>query len=173
MATKLRDQALAVSNLASLPHISVGGAIATATHGSGTAGGNLATAVAGLEIVTGSGERVYGDLPWDQLLDNFDDVFAGGYSVSVFTRFGDVAGQLWIKQRRDLDTAAPSVSGAPAAPIQRHLIDGLDPDNCTHQLGTAGPSLERLPTSPTCGRCRRKSDLGRGWAPVCGTGGTG
>ncbi len=48
----------AVHNLASLPHISVAGAVATATHGSGDAHGNLATAVAALEMVTASGEVV-------------------------------------------------------------------------------------------------------------------
>jgi xylitol oxidase len=46
----------ALHNLASLPHISVAGAIATATHGSGVHNGNLATAVAGLELVTPDGE---------------------------------------------------------------------------------------------------------------------
>ena len=46
----------AIHNLASLPHISVAGAIATATHGSGVGNGNLASAVAGLELVTGTGE---------------------------------------------------------------------------------------------------------------------
>ena len=48
----------ALHNLASLPHISVAGAIATATHGSGVHNGNLATAVSGLEIVTADGEMV-------------------------------------------------------------------------------------------------------------------
>jgi len=46
----------ALHNLASLPHISVAGAISTATHGSGIHNGNLATAVAGLELVTANGE---------------------------------------------------------------------------------------------------------------------
>jgi xylitol oxidase len=46
----------ALHNLASLPHISVAGACTTATHGSGEKNGNLATAVAGLELVTASGE---------------------------------------------------------------------------------------------------------------------
>ena len=46
----------ALSNLASLPHISVAGATATATHGSGIHNGNLATAVAALEFVTADGE---------------------------------------------------------------------------------------------------------------------
>ena len=50
------DEGLALHNLASLPHISVAGAVATATHGSGVGNGNLATAVAALELVTSSGE---------------------------------------------------------------------------------------------------------------------
>lgn len=45
----------ALHNAASLPHISVGGAIATGTHGSGVGNGNLATAVRALEIVTADG----------------------------------------------------------------------------------------------------------------------
>ena len=52
----LHAAGLALPNLASLPHISVAGACATATHGSGNLVGNLATAVAGLEIVQASGE---------------------------------------------------------------------------------------------------------------------
>jgi xylitol oxidase len=46
----------AIHNLASLPHISVAGACATATHGSGVKNGNLATAVVAIELVTASGE---------------------------------------------------------------------------------------------------------------------
>jgi alditol oxidase len=46
----------ALHNLASLPHISVAGAIATATHGSGLHNGNLATPVSGFEFVTADGE---------------------------------------------------------------------------------------------------------------------
>jgi len=54
----LRAEEVALHNLASLPHISVAGAVATATHGSGVTNGNLATAVAGLELVTSGGEIV-------------------------------------------------------------------------------------------------------------------
>lgn len=54
----LDDKGFALHNLASLPHISVGGACATATHGSGVTNGNLATAVRGLEIVTADGSVV-------------------------------------------------------------------------------------------------------------------
>jgi xylitol oxidase len=54
----LHSKGFALHNLASLPHISIAGAISTATHGSGEKNGNLATAVAALEIVTAAGEVV-------------------------------------------------------------------------------------------------------------------
>jgi xylitol oxidase len=47
----LEGQGLAIANLPSLPHISLGGAVATATHGSGDGLGMLATLVRGLEVV--------------------------------------------------------------------------------------------------------------------------
>lgn len=49
-------EGFALPNLASLPHISVAGACATATHGSGVRNGNLATSVVALELVNASGE---------------------------------------------------------------------------------------------------------------------
>ena len=52
----LTAQGFALHNLASLPHISVAGACATGTHGSGVTSGNLSTAVAAMEIVTANGE---------------------------------------------------------------------------------------------------------------------
>ena len=55
----LNDQGFALHNLASLPHISVAGAITTATHGSGVQNGNLATAVSALEIVLADGSVVH------------------------------------------------------------------------------------------------------------------
>jgi xylitol oxidase len=54
----LQDKGYALHNLASLPHISVAGSVATATHGSGVKNGNLATAVSGIEFVTAAGEVV-------------------------------------------------------------------------------------------------------------------
>lgn len=57
-AKELYDRGYALHNLASLPHISVAGACATATHGSGVTNGNLATRVAALELVNGQGEIV-------------------------------------------------------------------------------------------------------------------
>jgi xylitol oxidase len=54
----LEEAGFALHNMASLPHISVGGAVATGTHGSGDRSGNLATAVTALELVTSDGDIV-------------------------------------------------------------------------------------------------------------------
>ena len=58
VAARLDTEGFALRNLASLPHISVAGACATATHGSGAANQNLAAAVAGLTLVTAGGDVV-------------------------------------------------------------------------------------------------------------------
>jgi len=58
LAPYLDGQGYALHNLASLPHISIAGACATGTHGSGSNNGNLATAVSAMEIVTAEGQVV-------------------------------------------------------------------------------------------------------------------
>jgi xylitol oxidase len=58
LAVRLDARGFALRNLASLPHISVAGACATATHGSGAANQNLAAAVTGLDLVTADGDIV-------------------------------------------------------------------------------------------------------------------
>jgi alditol oxidase len=58
LARALDDQGWALANLASLPHISVAGAVATATHGSGDRNRVLSTSVVALDLVTSSGELV-------------------------------------------------------------------------------------------------------------------
>ncbi|TDE10155.1 D-arabinono-1,4-lactone oxidase [Jiangella asiatica] len=65
----LHEQGWALHNLGSLPHISVAGACATATHGSGDGNANLAAAVAALQLVTADGDLV--------TLRRGDDDFAG------------------------------------------------------------------------------------------------
>jgi diketogulonate reductase-like aldo/keto reductase len=56
LAELLRPEELALHNLASLPHISIAGAISTGTHGSGSRNANLATAVVELELMLDNGE---------------------------------------------------------------------------------------------------------------------
>ena len=49
---------LAMPNLGDIAYQSIAGAVATATHGTGAALGNLATTVVGMELVDGSGTRI-------------------------------------------------------------------------------------------------------------------
>ena len=56
VAEQLHRAGFALPNLASLPHISIAGACATGTHGSGDRNGGLATAVSGLRFVTADGD---------------------------------------------------------------------------------------------------------------------
>ena len=56
LATELHRQGWALASMASLPHISVAGAVATGTHGSGDRVGSLASAVAAVECVGADGE---------------------------------------------------------------------------------------------------------------------
>lgn len=58
LCPQLHAAGYGLPNLASLDHITVIGACMSATHGSGDALGNLATAVSGLEMVTGNGDLI-------------------------------------------------------------------------------------------------------------------
>lgn len=66
----LAPEDLALHNLASLAHLCVAGAVATATHGSGDTNGCLSTALVGVELMTADGElltRRRGDVDFDGL----------------------------------------------------------------------------------------------------------
>ena len=58
LAAELQSQGYALHNTGSLPHISVAGATATGTHGSGDRLGILATAVSAVELVRSDGSLV-------------------------------------------------------------------------------------------------------------------
>ncbi len=81
IALALQEQGLALENMASLPHISVGGAISTATHGSGDHARNLANAVRAIEFVTSNGDLV-GVRRGDEY---FDGVVVGLGAIGVVT----------------------------------------------------------------------------------------
>lgn len=94
----LSQWGVALSNLASLPHISVGGAVQTGTHGSGDNIGSLATQVSAVELITGAGEHLRlrrGD-------EDFDGAVVGLGALGVVTRLEldveetfDVAQTVW------------------------------------------------------------------------------
>lgn len=70
LAVFLQQKGYALQNLASLPHISIAGACATATHGSGNENGVLASSVVALDIVDGKGQT-------HQIKANDSDLFNG------------------------------------------------------------------------------------------------
>ena len=190
LAPYIDSRGFAVHNLASLPHISVVGACATATHGSGNKNGNLSTAVRAMEVVTADAEVltfsrqrlganffgtivglgalgvitkitldvqptfqmtqvVYENLSFSQLEHHLDDIFASGYSVSIFTDWQNHrATQVWVKRRVDQSSHADRGSdfyGAKPAVRNLHPLAGHSAENCTEQMGVPGPWYERLP----------------------------
>ncbi|MFD7706567.1 FAD-binding protein [Streptomyces sp. NPDC059786] len=55
LARRVHERGLALPNMASLPHISVAGSVATGTHGSGVTNGSLASVVREVELITADG----------------------------------------------------------------------------------------------------------------------
>lgn len=178
LGARLEEHGLAIANLPSLPHISLGGAVATATHGSGDGNRMLATFVRGLEVVGPDGAIVrydgdalagavmsygalgvvtritvavqpafrvrqdaFGAMPWSTIEDRLDEIFAAGYSVSLFTRWTEGARGGLVKS---LDAAGRpgEFFGAPGTPIDPAEIQAAT----THTtIGDFGPSWDRLP----------------------------
>lgn len=81
LAAYLQSEGYALHNLASLPHISVAGACLTATHGSGSSNGNLATAVVALAFITSNGNKVILDRYKDAAVFNGAVVNLGGLGI--------------------------------------------------------------------------------------------
>jgi xylitol oxidase len=84
LAPWLDERGFAVHNLASLPHVTVIGACATATHGSGIHNGNLSTAVVGLEMVTGNGDVV--QLSREKDGDRFNGMVVAMGALGIVTK---------------------------------------------------------------------------------------
>ncbi|MGW0805086.1 FAD-binding protein [Nonomuraea sp. NPDC002799] len=179
LAPILHQAGFALANLASLPHISVAGSVATGTHGSGDAVASLAAAVSSLDLVTADGSvltlsRGDADFPGavvslgalgivtsltldlvpafeirqyvreglsQDALAGFDDIMAGGYSVSLFTDWRDT--RVWLKRLDEL--TSPDWHGTRAADGPRHPLPAMPAESCTLQLGVPGPWHERLP----------------------------
>ena len=186
----LQERGRTLPNLASLPHIGIAGALATATHGSGVRNPVLASAATGLELLTADGaahrldretdgevldgatvslgalglvtavtlqtvpsfdvaQTVYGPVTFGDAMDGLDEASDLAYSVSFFTTLrGDTFDTVWLKQAGELGRApsAPDdVLGAPPLRAKAHPIPGVDPENCTDQLGVPGPAGDRLP----------------------------
>lgn len=94
-------------------------------------------------------QDVYEDLPFVRLATDFGSVVSAGYSVSMFLSWdGPGVDMVWVKRRMDdLGTGELPLpwEGARPARGERHPVPGMPVENCTPQLGVAGPWHERLP----------------------------
>jgi alditol oxidase len=160
VATATHGSGVANGNLATavagIELVTSGGEVVRAARGDGDFDG-LVVGLGALGAVTrltldvepayGVRQRVYEGLSWGALLGGFDAIMAAGYSVSVFTLWGDEAGQAWVKSRvsGEPEVAPLDFFGARPATAERHPIPGLDPGNCTPQLGVPGAWSDRLP----------------------------
>ena len=136
VAEHLQAAGYALPNLGSLPHISVAGACATGTHGSGDHNGSLATAVTGLRLVTADGELL--DVGRDADPDRFPGMVVNLGALGVVTAvtlrivptyqvrqyvYEDLPGNTWqntLTRSLPAPTAsASSPTGATARPFRR------------------------------------------------------
>jgi xylitol oxidase len=93
-------------------------------------------------------QTVYEGVAIASLRDCLEQVFASGYSVSLFTGWqSGRIDQIWVKEQVDASSPAPreEIFEARAATREMHPLPGHDARNCTPQLGVPGPSHERLP----------------------------
>ncbi|MBE7189576.1 FAD-binding protein [Jatrophihabitans endophyticus] len=115
LAAYLQARGLALHNLGSLPHITVAGACATGTHGSGSGNGCLATAVRAVEFVRADGELV-------RMADGDAD-FPG--SVLALGALGVVT-RLWLAVRPSFELRQDVWLDAPLDSVLEHLGEIMD-----------------------------------------------
>ncbi len=114
LAPWLHAQGFAVHNLASLPHISIAGACATGTHGSGVENGCLSTAVVGLELVDGDGNLRH--LSREQDPDTFAGAVVGLGALGVVSSL--------------------TLAVVPAFDVAQIVYEGLSFEQLEHNLET-------------------------------------
>jgi xylitol oxidase len=173
LSVRLEAAGLALHTLPSLPHITVAGAVATATHGSGSR--SLAGAVRSVEVLRGDGSVV-------ELASVGAPVSMGGLGVVTTvtmdvvpsfevaqTVYEDVAWTTLLTNLDQIMDGAYSVSAfvdwqggatlwakhrvgdepfafpGQAADGPRHPVVGQPASRCTEQGGVPGPWHERLP----------------------------
>jgi xylitol oxidase len=93
-------------------------------------------------------QEIFEQMGWNAFLSGFGEIMSSADSVSLFTDYGEAAGNLWCKTRVDPDGAwAPANErfGARAATRALHPVPDFPADACTDQLGVPGRWFERVP----------------------------
>jgi xylitol oxidase len=159
----------ALHNLASLPHISIAGAVSalefvnaageviTLSRADGDIFNGAVVNLGALGIITkitldlvpafDVQQYVYLNLPLQQLRENFIAIMSAGYSVSLFTKYqNNTINEVWVKKQSDIPADIPvEFYGARLATRNVHPIEEESAENCTDQLGLVGPWYDRLP----------------------------
>lgn len=114
VAVALHRAGYALANLASLPHISVAGSVATGTHGSGDTQRCLAASVAAVELVGPEGDLV--TLSREADPDRFPGAVVALGALGVVTRLTlDIEPAYTVAQRVHLGVPLDDVAAAPDA----------------------------------------------------------
>jgi len=108
----LHEHGYALHNLASLPHISVAGACATATHGSGDGNASLSAAVREMELVAANGETVA--LSRGKPGGSFDGAVVGLGGLGVVTK-------LTLDIVPSFEVSQVVYENLPLAQLERHV----------------------------------------------------
>jgi xylitol oxidase len=150
IAAALNQAGRALHNLGSLPHISVAGACATGTHGSGDHNGNLSTAVSALDMVTADGDLVTATRDGDA--DRFH-----GMVLAL--------GALGIVTRMTLDTV-------PAFDVRQYVYENLPAEAVREHFDEIMASAYSVSLFTDWRRpgirqawLKRRADAGDGWTP--------
>ena len=114
LAPYLYKNGYAVHNLASLPHVSVAGACATGTHGSGSTNGNLSTAVVAMEMVTASGDLV--TLSKEHVGEHFNGTVVALGAAGIATK-------VTLKIQPTFDVSQVVYENMPLEHLQHHFDD--------------------------------------------------
>lgn len=102
----LEAEGVALPNLASLPHVSIAGATATGTHGSGNGNQILSAVISGIELVDGEGEL----RTIDQQHPDLKALSVGLGAFGIFTRLTvDVEPSFQVQSAYYLDTSWQTV----------------------------------------------------------------
>ncbi len=112
LAPWLDARGYALHNLASLPHITVAGAVQTGTHGSGLGLGNLATAVVGMDLATAGGDLVR----VSRATENFNGIAVGLGSLGI-------AASLTLRVEPAFSVSQRVYEDLPLAALTTHLRD--------------------------------------------------
>ncbi|MFI6594690.1 FAD-binding protein [Nonomuraea sp. NPDC050536] len=140
LAPELHRHGFALANLASLAHISIGGSVATAAHGSGDDNQCLAAAVSAIELVTYDGSLVS--------LERRDPDFPGAVVA---------LGALGVATALTLDLV-------PAFELRQYVREGLEPGFDPAEIMSDGYSVSLFTDwSSTRAWLKRRTELADGW----------